>query len=426
MKIVVVASSFFPRWGGTENQARRQAEEYARRGHEIHVVTWRHDPHWLAEERLSGVMVHRVDRSRGSLRSAVTMAATLVRFGWNADAIVAHQLLLTAYLAGAVSLLTRASIVVKPAITAAATDSCLRPLVGPAFPARLRRLMALPIRRWGVVVAMTAEIEDDVTRLRFRRVVRIPNGCVGSKLPDRDRLRAELYEPLGVSRDIQVVGAAGRFVDWKGFDVLLDAWALCTSQVPNLRLILVGSGPEEPALRRRTEVLGVGLTVSFVSATPRAADYLAAADAVVLPSDFEGMSNILLESMAAARPVVATRVSGAVDLIRDRENGRLVAKRDPEALAAAIVDVLRDPETLGEQARLTVLEACDMQSVVDLYERVFANANTLPYGTVSAEQLARYPMPAGKHVPGVPRAGTKQKCSSPAEGRNDSASAEVM
>jgi glycosyltransferase involved in cell wall biosynthesis len=174
-----------------------------------------------------------------------------------------------------------------------------------------------------------------------------------------------------------VVAAAGRLVDWKGFDVLLAAWARLQGERSRRCLVIVGSGPEEHALRTIAGKLGVNDSVHFVPNSYDAADYLAAADLVVVPSDYEGMSNVLLEAMVAAVPVVATRVSGAVDLIIDRVNGCLVPPRDPEALAAAIDEMLRSPGRLGRRSRETVLAQCELRHVVDLYEQAFQHAARL-------------------------------------------------
>lgn len=395
MTIVVVISSYFPRWGGAERQAQRQAAELARRGHRVDVVTWRHDPNWPETENVDGVTVHRVGRSDpstlGNVRSFVSMVRTLVAVALHADVIVAHQLLFTTYLAATVAVLTRTPVVAKATTTSTVAWNA-RPLAQGGPDAWLRRAASVPLRRWGIAVAMTGEIERGLRHLGFQRVVRIPNGAVDPVRRSRDQMRCDLTAEVGASAEPKIVVASGRLVHSKGFDVLLSAWTEVARLGANPLLLIVGSGPEEESLRQQARDLGINESVRFIAATDGAADYLACADAVVIPSDFEGMSNVLLEAMVAGVPVVATRVSGAVDLIRDGENGRLVPTRDPRALAAAVIDVLTDPGTLGPRARETVLEQCGMSHVVDLYERVFAHAPELPRGVVGTEQLAQYPL----------------------------------
>jgi glycosyltransferase involved in cell wall biosynthesis len=109
----------------------------------------------------------------------------------------------------------------------------------------------------------------------------------------------------------------------------------------------------------------------FVRPQAASSTYLAAADVVAIPSRYEGMSNVLLEAMAAGVPVVATSVSGNVDLIEDGVSGRLVPRDDPDALAAALSDVLASPGDLGARGREIVRRTCEMSHVVDLYEEHF-------------------------------------------------------
>ncbi|HKT02673.1 MAG TPA: glycosyltransferase [Rugosimonospora sp.] len=127
-----------------------------------------------------------------------------------------------------------------------------------------------------------------------------------------------------------LVAAAGR---------LRDRGRPCT-------LVLVGEGPDEPHLRRLGARLGVDLRL--LGARTDVTGLLARADVAVLPSHTEGMSNAVMEAMAAGRPVVATAVGGTPELL-DGGRGRLVPPADPEALADAIAQVLEDP---GEAARM--------------------------------------------------------------------------
>jgi glycosyltransferase involved in cell wall biosynthesis len=94
--------------------------------------------------------------------------------------------------------------------------------------------------------------------------------------------------------------------------------------------------------------------------------------------------------MVAAVPVVATAVSGSVDLIVDGENGRLVPPSDPEALASALRATLENPSDLGARGRETVLALCEIGRVVNLYESLLTNLARLPEGILSAGRLSAY------------------------------------
>jgi len=138
-----------------------------------------------------------------------------------------------------------------------------------------------------------------------------------------------------------VVLYAGRLVDGKGLDFLVDAFGLLRATVPNAMLALVGSGRLRTALECRAVAQGLGGAVRFVGevAYRRIADWMRAAEVVVLPSEAEGFPNVVREALACGRPVVGTPV-GDVPRVLTADVGRLVPPHDPAALAHAIADVL--------------------------------------------------------------------------------------
>jgi glycosyltransferase involved in cell wall biosynthesis len=135
----------------------------------------------------------------------------------------------------------------------------------------------------------------------------------------------------------------GRLADVKGVPVLLDATATLTD-IPGLRLTLIGDGPDRAALQARATALGLAGNVTFAGYQTSAAvaALLKTADALVLPSFAEGLPVVLMEAMATSLPVIATQIAGIPELVRDAENGRLVPPGNAPALAAAIRDILSD------------------------------------------------------------------------------------
>jgi glycosyltransferase involved in cell wall biosynthesis len=136
----------------------------------------------------------------------------------------------------------------------------------------------------------------------------------------------------------------------KGHRDLLQAAAHLQERGRPCTLLLAGDGYERQALERQAARLGID--VRFLGACRSVGPFLARADVVVHPSHTEGMSNAVMEAMAAGRPVVATSVGGTPELLRER--GLLVPPREPAALAAAVERLLANPEfaaTLGRRAR---------------------------------------------------------------------------
>jgi glycosyltransferase involved in cell wall biosynthesis len=139
----------------------------------------------------------------------------------------------------------------------------------------------------------------------------------------------------------------GRLAPQKGVDTLVEAAGLL--EHPSAQVLLVGDGPERPALERVTERLGVGDRLRFEGFVThdRLPAAMAHADVLVLPSLYEELGTVLLEAMQAGLPIVASETGRIPDVMEDGVNGLLVPPGDPEALARAIDRILSD----GDLAR---------------------------------------------------------------------------
>ena len=160
--------------------------------------------------------------------------------------------------------------------------------------------------------------------------------------------RDEARKALGLPERGHVVGWVGRLSREKGADVFLDAFAQMLSFV-DATAVVIGDGAEREALERQAQRSGIGDRVRFRGALPQAERYFAAFDLFVLSSRTEGTPMVIFEGMAAAVPVVATRVGGVPDLLGDSPD-RLVPSEDASALAAAMAKCARDPQAAAEQA----------------------------------------------------------------------------
>lgn len=163
--------------------------------------------------------------------------------------------------------------------------------------------------------------------------------------------------PLDRTRTIEILNVAGMSVR-KGQSVLLSAFAELRRRHPDVRLTLVGDGPERAALERRACALDLGDSVQFVGALghDRVADAYRRADVFCLPSYAEGVPTVLMEAMASGLPVVATHVMGVPELV-DRSSGLLVAPGRDDQLADALDRLAGDGELrtrMGQAARRRV------------------------------------------------------------------------
>ena len=137
---------------------------------------------------------------------------------------------------------------------------------------------------------------------------------------------------------------------------MVDAWPQVRATYPDASLVLIGDGPERPALEARVKLrgltLGVGQAVYLAGSVSDATSMLREADLFVLPSREEGMSIALLEAMALGMPLVASSIPGNWQLVRDFEHGRLVPPDDPGDLAAIILEQCSDFDRACRWAKL--------------------------------------------------------------------------
>jgi glycosyltransferase involved in cell wall biosynthesis len=160
-------------------------------------------------------------------------------------------------------------------------------------------------------------------------------------------LKAEVREEMGLLADDFVWLAVGRLTRQKGFGDLIRAHSINVRRDREAVLVIVGDGPEMPSLRRLTEKYGIGQYVVFAGERDDAARIMAAFDAFVLSSLWEGGPLVIMEAMAAGLPVVATRVGDAPAMVKEGETGTLVDPGDPEQLAGAMDRV----RSMGPDAR---------------------------------------------------------------------------
>lgn len=173
------------------------------------------------------------------------------------------------------------------------------------------------------VSLQTAEVDGIAERSRLMR-------------PQRARYRAL----FGWTPDDVALLYVGSFIERKGLDALLTAFAAAVKDAPALRLALVGGGEQEAALRKQTETLGITRQVILLPfrQQPDLWDIYAAADAFVLPSRLDTFGVVVTEAMAAGLPVLVSRHAGAAqDLVADGENGWVIDPAQPERIAQRLV-----------------------------------------------------------------------------------------
>jgi glycosyltransferase involved in cell wall biosynthesis len=160
-----------------------------------------------------------------------------------------------------------------------------------------------------------------------------------------------LRTTFGIPKGAPLIGIVGRLVPIKGIGDFLDAAAIVRNSLPEAHFAVVGDGEERSLLEARASELGLGSSVHFYGWMREMGVVYGDLDVVVNASLNEGTPVAIIEALAAARPVVATRVGGTPDLLGEGARGTLVPSSDPAALAAGILEALADPVGARERAR---------------------------------------------------------------------------
>jgi len=248
------------------------------------------------------------------------------------------------------------------------------------------------------------------------RVRAIPNGIDMAKFHPRWPSRA-LQEELGLAPGAPVVGIVAALRPEKNHELFLRAGAMVRRQRPDVRLLIVGDGPERAKLEALATDLGLccgaGVSPAHAAGTaaPQGADaarflgtrsdvpeLLALMDVLVLASHMEANPVSIMEAMAGEKPVVATRVGSVPDTVLDGATGYLTAPGDARQLADRVLQLLADPQqaaALGRAGRERVIACCSVERMVQGYEDLLA-------GLYAAKCLSRRgrPRQAAQASPG--------------------------
>lgn len=343
MKILMVLTYYYPHWTGLTAFAQRMAEGLVRLGHNVTVVSSWYDRKLPREDEHNGVRIVRVPTllrlSRGQIMP--TFPAVIWQLLQEHDVVQVHTPMLEtglvgflAHRAGRKLLMTHHGDVVMPAG------------LGNWFvQGGMNVMMRCGARAADVISIYTRDyaVHSEFLRPFLDKTVYIFPPVA---FPLADRLAAQAWRRELQLDGHRVVGFAGRFVEEKGFDYLLQAIPLLSAQMPDVRFVFAGESNVVyerfyqrclPLIEAQRDKL---LMLGLLTDPQKVANFYAMCDVFVLPSRSDCLASVQVEAMLSGTPVVATDIPGARQAVKRSGMGLLVRPGDEEALAQGLMRVL--------------------------------------------------------------------------------------
>ena len=373
LKILICLLYYFPHRTGLTIHVQRVAEELVRRGHEVTVLTARYSNDLPRDDSTmhKGVRIVRlwapIRMSRGMIMPAYPVA--LYKLMREQDVVSVHTPTPETALIAGLSVLTGKKVVITHH-----GDLILPAGVANRFIQNMMFAMyKLLARRASHILAYSQDYADHSYYLQpFMDKVSAVYPPIQLPLPNPQRveeLRAEWAKDGG-----PLIGYAGRFVEEKRPDLAIRALEVVSRKYPNARLVFAGQNiiPYENTWEQalvnqyRDRLIFLGLLPD----PQDMANFYAACDVLVLPSDTECFALVQVEAMLCGTPVVATDIPGGRVPVRETGMGKLAGKGDWQSIGAALVEVLDHPEHY-RKAREFIEHTFSFQETVDRYEKQF-------------------------------------------------------
>ena len=346
--VVFVSRYFFPFVGGLEKRVHSVARALTMRGIQVTIITSRLSPDFPPEQTLDGVNIHRLACPPIKILGACVFIAQLLRFLFKRraryQALHAFQVGHSSAAAVVMGRLLRKTVFLHLSGGGSGGD------VGRHLKTPWGLVYLALCRFASTIVVLNAQMQRDLKVLLYpcSRTVCIPNG-VDTAFYQPHQNRTQLRHSMSIPEKT-ILLYTGRLSAEKGVASLVHACALLRNPTAST-LYIIGNGPEQQHLEHLIQELRLSSMITLLPACNDIRTYYQCADIFVMPSFHEGISNSVLEAMACALPVVATGVCGNTDLVRHRHNGLLVPPDDPPALADAIDELSKNPDTARKMGR---------------------------------------------------------------------------
>jgi glycogen(starch) synthase len=361
MNVLYWTDFFLPHIGGVETFGGDLIPALQARGYRVTVVTASHGEDLPPVEQVGSIPVHRFPMWTALLANdlrqiaSISRAVTELTRRINPDVVHLHF--------GASSYLHLQTRDRPPTLTT------VHALTGTSLTAT--SLLARVVRASAAVNAVSAvgyqllrqAFPEAADRLSFVYYGLAPSG-------------GRAVEVAAPRFDEPVLLCLGRLAPQKGFDLALKAFALVERTFPRARMMIVGEGVEEAALKQLATGLGIAGKVDFTGAVPPEAVYpvINRATVMLLPSRFEGLPLVALQAAKMQRPIISSAVDGLPELVVDRESGLVLEDNNERELAKAITWLLQHPDraiAMGKAVARRFEERFGFERCVSQYERLY-------------------------------------------------------
>jgi glycosyltransferase involved in cell wall biosynthesis len=336
MKIAILTSRFPPKWlAGTEIAAYNLAEHLAKRDHEIYIITSM-DENLQIFQKENGFYIHRISWSKipiiGFLLFSVKIFLKIQQI--KPDIVHVQDLSM-----GIPAWLAKKILKVSYTVWGQGND-----VYCPNYSTRLTNKPIL--QNADAILALTEHMRNKLINIYNTEIYIVPNGI------DVENYKDTTISPTRKT-GIKNILFVGNLYSIKGVQYLISAMKKIHDEMSDVRLILVGDGEERKRLEELSKQLNMQSYVQFVGKVPheKVKIFMHQADIFVLPSLSEGLPIVILEAMACGLPIVASRVGGIPDLIKNGVHGYLVKAKMPDEIAEKILILLKDDQLRTEIAR---------------------------------------------------------------------------
>ncbi|MCK6462535.1 MAG: glycosyltransferase family 4 protein [Candidatus Pacebacteria bacterium] len=367
-KILICAGIFPPEIGGPATYAKLLLEELPKSGWEVKIVTYG-DSKLKNKKSEKNEGVHIVGKEQNLVFRYLKYFFAVYRLAKWADVVYAQGPVSEGLPTMLACLLRGKKYILKVVGDYAWEQSCQRfgvndPLdefVVKKYSFRvslLKKIQSMAAKRAKEVIVPSKYLKGIVMKwgVKEKKITVVYNSF---EFPERQASKGKLRKKMDMSGIVVV--SAGRLVPWKGFKELVGVVPEVAKKIPDIRLVIIGDGPEKQKIEEQIKKLGLENRVVLTGRVERKLllDYLEAGDLFVLNTGYEGFSHLLMEAMAMEIPVLTTDAGGNVELVENGENGALIAVGDNEALKENMIRLCGDSAArwqLAQNAKMKIKE----------------------------------------------------------------------